>query len=38
MVILLGTGTVLFGTFLYSALVVAKKADEYEYSKEEDEE
>ena len=36
MVILLGTGTVFLGTFLYSALVVAKRADEYDYRKEDE--
>lgn len=36
MVILLGTGTVFLGTFLYSALKVAKMADEYDYKKEDE--
>lgn len=38
MVILLGVGTVFLSTFMYSALVVAKRADEYEYKKEEENE
>ena len=36
MVILLGIGLLFFTTFLYSALVLAKRADEYVYNDEED--
>ena len=36
MVILLGAGTVFFGTFIYSALVVAKRTDECELKKDDE--
>ncbi len=36
MVILLGIGLLFFTTFIYSALVAAKRADEYVYRKEEE--
>ena len=36
MVILLGIGILFLSTFMYSALVLAKKADEYEYKKEDE--
>ena len=36
MVILLGIGVLFLSTFIYSALKVAKRADEYVYSEEEE--
>ena len=36
MVVLLGVGTAFLTTFLYSALKVAKRADEYVYKKEDE--
>ncbi len=35
-VLLLVGGTMFFGTFLYSSLVVAKQSDEYEYKKDDE--
>lgn len=36
MVILLGVGMILLSAFIYSALVLAKRADEYVYNEEDD--
>lgn len=36
MVILLGIGTLFLASFIYSACVLAKRADEYVYSEEEE--